>query len=63
VAVEPNIEQLPGNLAKPNLRLSHLDEAITEADVLGVLVKHKAFVEAKSDIEKHPAAIDAVGLF
>jgi hypothetical protein len=27
------------------------------------LVKHKAFVEAKSDIEKHPAAIDAVGLF
>jgi UDP-N-acetyl-D-mannosaminuronic acid dehydrogenase len=63
IAVEPNIGELPENLAKANIRLSHLDEAITEADVLSVLVKHKAFVEAKSDIEKHPAAIDAVGLF
>lgn len=63
ITVEPNIAELPGNLAKTNIRLSHLDAAITEADVLGILVKHKAFVEAKSDIEKHPAAIDAVGLF
>ena len=63
LAVEPNIETLPQKLSKPNLTLSELDDALGVADVVCVLVKHKAFVEAVDNIRRHSRAIDAVGLF
>jgi UDP-N-acetyl-D-mannosaminuronic acid dehydrogenase len=63
LAVEPNIDVLPGKLNLPNLLLSPMDEAIAEADVVCVLVKHKGFVEMQLEIQQHDFAIDAVGLF
>jgi UDP-N-acetyl-D-mannosaminuronic acid dehydrogenase len=44
LAVEPNIDELPPDLAKTaNLRLAALDEAINEADIVVLLVDHKEF--------------------
>lgn len=63
LAVEPNIEALPGKLAAPNLGLVALEEALAKADVVCVLVKHRPFVDAATLIKNHGKAIDAVGLF
>lgn len=62
LAVEPNIEALPQKLSLPNLTLSQLYDAIAIADVVCVLVKHCAFVDALENIRGHSAVIDAVGL-
>ena len=62
LAVEPNIEVLPGTLAADNLELSGLYQALDCADVICVLVKHREFIEAVSDICKHTQVIDSVGL-
>jgi UDP-N-acetyl-D-mannosaminuronic acid dehydrogenase len=62
LAVEPNIEALSGKLAADNLELSGLHQALDCADVICVLVKHREFFEAVSDICKHAQIIDAVGL-
>ncbi len=62
LAVEPNIDALPETLAVANLALVPLDEALTTADVLCVLVKHRSFIEAASDIRDHDGIIDGVGL-
>jgi UDP-N-acetyl-D-mannosaminuronic acid dehydrogenase len=61
-AVEPNIEALPGKLAINNLSLSKLPHALANADVVCILVKHRDFINAASDIRGHAQAIDAVGL-
>lgn len=63
LAVEPNIEALPEHQAQSNLTLVTLDQALETANVLCILVKHRPFVEALSDIRRHSLAIDAVGLF
>ncbi|MBF0803571.1 MULTISPECIES: UDP-N-acetyl-D-mannosamine dehydrogenase [unclassified Neisseria] len=43
LAVEPNVETLPAKLAAKNIRHTKLDKALSEADVLVVLVDHKEF--------------------
>lgn len=63
LTVEPNIEALPGKLAVSKLSLVALDEALASADVVCVLVKHRPFIEAATEIRGHGQAIDAVGLF
>lgn len=63
LAVEPNIDALPETLAALNLALVSLDEALSNADVLCILVKHRSFIEAATNITDHRKAIDAVGLF
>ena len=63
LAVEPNIEALPAKLNVTNLSLSPLIDALTAADVICLLVKHKPFVEAVQDIQHHTNVIDSVGLF
>lgn len=63
LAVEPNIEALPAKLNVTNLSLSPLIDALTAADVICLLVKHKPFVEAVQDIQRHTNVIDSVGLF
>jgi UDP-N-acetyl-D-mannosaminuronic acid dehydrogenase len=63
LAVEPNIESLPGKLSNVNVLLKMLDAALAEADVVCVLVKHRGFVERQFKIQQHDRAIDAVGLF
>jgi len=46
LAVEPNIKELPKVLAnRKNVKLATLDEALNEADVIVVLVKHKEFTD------------------
>ncbi len=54
LAVEPNIETLPSVLEKHNnIRLSSISEAMQEADVVVILVKHKSFVGLQeSDFSK-----------
>ncbi len=62
LAVEPNIETLPQRLGKANLLLGSLNDVLTTADVLCVLVKHREFVDELANIQAHPSVIDAVGL-
>jgi UDP-N-acetyl-D-mannosaminuronic acid dehydrogenase len=63
LAVEPNIDSLPGKLSAPNLSHAVLDFALANADVVCVLVKHRSFIEIATEIRKHARALDAVGLF
>lgn len=62
LAVEPNIEALSGTLTARNLTLTALQDALGNADVVCVLVKHKPFVAEAEIIRKHAYKIDAVGL-
>lgn len=54
LAVEPNVEALPKSLIDlENVKLVSLEEAMQQADAVGVLVKHKEFLgmsEMKTDI-------------
>lgn len=43
LAVEPNIEELPVKLAGKKLVLKNIDQALSESDVLVLLVDHKIF--------------------
>ena len=62
LAVEPNIEDLPARLSD-GMTLVSLDDALMQADVLCVLVKHQPFVLAVDEIRKHGRTVDVVGLF
>ncbi len=62
VAVEPHVDGLPMRLTRLNVHPSALDEAVSSADVICVLVKHRDFIEARKRFAQHPATIDAVGL-
>lgn len=61
--VEPNIHVLPDNLQKENVYLVELNDAVSSADIICVLVKHSVFTSdltaEQLDSEK---TIDAVGL-
>lgn len=60
--VEPNIKKLPPRLERANVALTPLKEALSEADVVCVLVKHSAFVEEIEAIRKRSQVLDVVGL-
>jgi UDP-N-acetyl-D-mannosaminuronic acid dehydrogenase len=62
LVVEPNIESLPRKLSASNLMLAQLEVALADADVVCVLVKHRAFTEVGGDLRQQPTLIDAVGL-
>jgi UDP-N-acetyl-D-mannosaminuronic acid dehydrogenase len=62
LAVEPHIGRLPAKLADSGVELADLAEALARADVVCVLVRHRAFVQAKAEIAAAAAIIDAVGL-
>lgn len=50
LVVEPNIKQLPLKLQdKVNIKLVSLEEALNEANIVTVLVKHKEFIDMQSD--------------
>ncbi|CAN7274808.1 UDP-N-acetyl-D-mannosamine dehydrogenase [Acidovorax sp. LjRoot66] len=63
MAVEPNIKALPGKMTSSNLGLTVLEDALGNADVVCVLVKHKPFIEAVEGVRRHSQVIDAAGLF
>ena len=60
--VEPNIEALPKALQQANVSLVSLEDAIAEADVVVILVKHKPFIIRAAALRDKPHCIDAVGL-
>ncbi len=50
LAVEPNISQLPQKLQyNTNIKLVSLDQALEEADIVVILVKHREFIGVQSD--------------
>ncbi|WP_444882603.1 UDP-N-acetyl-D-mannosamine dehydrogenase [Microbulbifer sp. PSTR4-B] len=60
--VEPNIESLSENLKYMNIGLTSLEQSLSEADVVCVLVKHSAFIEQAESVASKSIVIDAVGL-
>ena len=62
LAVEPNIENLPAKLDTKNIRLENLQNAIQNADLVCVLVKHTAFKNIKQNIPNTTKLLDVVGL-
>lgn len=62
IAVEPNIECLPADLSYENLVLNTLEQALKNADVICVLVKHKSFEFQTQSIKNNARVIDAVGI-
>lgn len=60
MVVEPNVEALPGVLSEQ--ALVTLEQALAEADVVAVLVKHRQFVQASAQLAAHPRMVDAVGV-
>lgn len=63
MVVEPNINSLLGQISGLNVELTSLERALSHADVVCVLVKHKLFLMATENISRHPRCIDVVGLF
>ncbi len=55
LAVEPNIEALPTTLEnRNNVKLASLSDALKQADVVVILVKHKQFLGLNgNDIASH----------
>ncbi len=60
--VEPHITDLPAPLKRPNVALTQLGVAAPAADIVVILVSHKAFRDAFEFISDSQAVIDAVGL-
>lgn len=58
--VEPNIDTLPTAMA--NQALVSVEEAISKADVIVLLVNHREFSGLKARLKQHTRVIDAVGI-
>ena len=58
--VEPNIEVLPAAIA--NRLLVSVDDAVAQADVIVLLVKHQEFSGIKEKLNSHTHLVDAVGI-
>lgn len=59
---EPHIEQLPQSLANFGIELMPLERAVSDADIVCILVKHRAFDNLSSLLRPDQTIIDAVGL-
>lgn len=60
LVVEPNIKILPADMI--NRPLVSIDEAVTRADVVVLLVKHREFFGIKEKLNAQTYLIDAVGI-
>ena len=64
LVVEPNIEELPHDLAgRPNVELAELDDALERADIVLVLVDHDPFREVDREKLQEKVVIDTKGLW
>ncbi|GAA5163930.1 UDP-N-acetyl-D-mannosamine dehydrogenase [Ornithinimicrobium tianjinense] len=62
LAVEPNVEALPGKLAnRRNIALTPLEEAIERADVVALLVDHREFKALDRSLLDGKAVVDTRG--
>lgn len=62
IVVEPNIATIPAAYEDKPVRLLSLDQALAEAEVVGVLVAHKEFVLESDKVYAKTALIDSVGI-
>ena len=62
IAVEPNISNPAEHPSLGQIELADLSDAVHQADVVCVLVKHRHFVDEVQLISQHSKIIDAVGL-
>lgn len=62
IAVEPNIESLPKNLADKAIKLASLENALEKANVIVVLVDHKEFKSADKGQFATKVVIDTRGI-
>lgn len=62
LAVEPNVEELPAKLADKGIELVQLDDALTAADVLVILVDHKEF-KGKQLVDVKGLVVDTKGIW
>jgi UDP-N-acetyl-D-mannosaminuronic acid dehydrogenase len=64
LVVEPHIDALPADLdARPNVARVDLEDAITRADIVVLLVAHADFKEARRDLLLTRVVVDTVGLW
>lgn len=62
LAVEPNISQLPQKLQhRTNVKLVSLEQALEEADVIVILVKHKEFIDIQNIIAQKKNILNFCG--
>lgn len=62
LAVEPHIDALPAKLAGLPITLTPLEDALAQADVICVLVKHSAFKGLAARLPAGKKLVDVVGL-
>ena len=62
LAVEPHIHELPAALNQQNVQLSDLDAAIYKADMIVLLVKHRAFGHLSLDYLGNRPILDTCGM-
>lgn len=62
LAVEPHIDALPETFSGLPVALTPLEDALAEADVICVLVKHAAFAGLKERLPGKARLVDVVGL-
>lgn len=63
LAIEPNIEELPDGLAKKGVELVNIDTALSEADILVLLVDHKPFRQIPPSALAEKIIIDTRGIW
>ncbi len=63
LAVEPNISELPANLKNTQIKLTETFEAVEQADILVLLVDHKAFKRIPSSKRAEKIIIDTRGIW
>ena len=62
LAVEPHIDALPASLADKPVTLATIDEALSQADVICVLVRHSDFADLAGKVPDPASVIDVVGI-
>jgi len=63
LAVEPNVNELPEVLSnRKNVEFSTLDNAVENADVIVILVKHKEFIELEKETLATKNVVDTTGI-
>jgi UDP-N-acetyl-D-mannosaminuronic acid dehydrogenase len=63
LAVEPHLRELPPELAARNVRMASLSQALEEADVVVLLVDHRAFASVSREVLLEKVVVDTRGLW
>lgn len=61
LVVEPHVNKLPADLAHPNLQFADFEVAVKSANLIVLLVGHRAFMHVDRDMLKDKFVIDTVG--